>query len=62
MQTEIKSEDLENQGIKTTTNESNNKCPCSTLQLVIIIIPIIVVILFCAIFIPVYVKKHCFWW
>ena len=51
----VKSEDFDNQSLK---NESNKKCPCSTLQLAIIIIPITVVILFCAIFIPIYVKNH----
>ena len=54
MQSTIKSGDLENQ----TIYEKEKKCPCTTLQLVIIIVPITVVILFCAIFIPVYVEKH----
>ena len=36
---------------------TNTKCPCSPKQLMIIIIPIATVLLFCAIFLPIYLTK-----
>ena len=39
------------------SSEPKTKCPCSTKQLLIIIIPIATVLLFCAIFLPIYLKN-----
>ena len=50
--------DMTIQNIDNTQNihQPNNKCPCSTTQLLIIVVPLTLVALFTAIFVPVYLK------